>query len=63
MKLQGCRARQYSDTMICDSCGLQWDTNDPDPPECRHDNKPEPTGMGHVGCSTVEISYDDHSDK
>lgn len=30
-----CRARQYSDQMICAACGLTWDTNDPDPPACR----------------------------
>ena len=30
-----CRATQHSDQMICASCGLVWDTNDPDPPECR----------------------------
>ena len=29
-----CKARQYSDQMLCDKCGLQWDMNDPDPPEC-----------------------------
>lgn len=29
-----CRARQHSDQMLCD-CGLGWDVNDPDPPECR----------------------------
>lgn len=30
-----CQARQYSDQMSCAACGLVWDTNDPDPPECR----------------------------
>jgi hypothetical protein len=29
-----CKAKQYSDQMICDSCGLQWDVNDPDKPVC-----------------------------
>ena len=29
-----CKARQHSDQMICDACGLQWDVNDIDPPEC-----------------------------
>ncbi len=29
-----CKARQYSDQMICDKCALQWDVNDPDRPEC-----------------------------
>lgn len=25
---------QYGDQMICAACGLNWDTNDPEPPEC-----------------------------
>lgn len=29
-----CKALQYSDQMAC-ACGLAWDMNDPDPPECR----------------------------
>lgn len=29
-----CKARQHSDQMSC-VCGLAWDMNDPDPPECR----------------------------
>ena len=29
-----CRAVQYSDSMVCDACALQWDTNDPDLPKC-----------------------------
>lgn len=29
-----CLARQYGDQMICTACGLNWDTNDPEPPEC-----------------------------
>lgn len=29
-----CKARQYSDQMVCDQCQLKWDANDPDPPEC-----------------------------
>lgn len=30
-----CVARRYSDQMICESCNLVWDVNDPDPPECK----------------------------
>ena len=30
-----CQARQYSDQMMCAPCGLTWDTNDPEPPDCR----------------------------
>ena len=29
-----CEARQYSDQKVCDRCGLCWDMNDPDLPEC-----------------------------
>lgn len=29
-----CKARQYSDQMACGTCGLAWDVNDPDPPQC-----------------------------
>ena len=35
MKRHDCQARQYGDQMICAPCGLTWDTNDPEPPECR----------------------------
>jgi hypothetical protein len=30
-----CQARQYSDTMQCARCHLQWDTNDANPPACQ----------------------------
>lgn len=29
-----CKARQESDQMVCHACGLVWDINDPEPPEC-----------------------------
>jgi rubredoxin len=29
-----CKAHQVSDQMNCHACGLVWDMNDPDPPEC-----------------------------
>lgn len=32
------KARQYSDQMHCAECGKQWDVNDPDPPECKHES-------------------------
>jgi len=32
--MSSCKARQHSDQMAC-SCGLAWDMNDPDPPQCR----------------------------
>lgn len=29
-----CKARQYSDQMVCTTCNLAWDINDQDPPMC-----------------------------
>ncbi len=37
-----CAARQYSDQMMCGECGLAWDVNDPDPPECNRGKKAAP---------------------
>lgn len=34
-KRHNCQARQYGDQMMCTPCGLNWDTNDAEPPECR----------------------------
>ncbi len=31
---QLCEARQQSDQKCCNRCGLLWDMNDPEPPEC-----------------------------
>lgn len=39
MKRHVCQARQYGDQMICAACGLNWDTNDPEPPACRKVDK------------------------
>lgn len=30
-----CLARQYSDEMVCSTCILRWDVNDPCPPRCQ----------------------------
>lgn len=29
-----CRIQQWSDEMVCATCKLRWDTNDPEPPQC-----------------------------
>lgn len=29
-----CKARQYSDQLVCRRCGHHWDVNDDDPPKC-----------------------------
>ncbi len=39
MKRPNCHARQYGDQFICSPCGLTWDTNDPEPPDCRKNIK------------------------
>ena len=46
----GCVARQYSDQMQCARCGLTWDVNDPEPPECGLARKPE---TGYVKFKTL----------
>lgn len=35
-----CAARQYSDQMVCNKCGLAWDMNDPEPPQCKPEAEP-----------------------
>ncbi|WP_281686399.1 hypothetical protein [Pseudomonas citronellolis] len=37
IKSRDCKARQHSDQMRCDACGLAWDVCDPDPPICCKD--------------------------
>ncbi len=34
MSKNPCQAYQSGDSMRCGACGLQWDTNDPEPPHC-----------------------------
>lgn len=36
-----CKSRQYSDQMVCHDCRLVWDMNDPDPPPCKLEVKPD----------------------
>lgn len=36
-----CQAVKFSDLMVCDYCGLTWDTNDPNPPKCKRDDNNE----------------------
>lgn len=47
-----CAARQYSDQMLCGTCGLAWDMNDPDPPPCPHENAKGP------GVVSAEVHLD-----
>ena len=32
-----CKAYERGDQWFCDRCGVTWDLNDDDPPECRID--------------------------
>jgi len=49
----GCEAVQYSDEMQCARCGLAYDANDPDPPECT------PVREVHIrkGCTPGPTTY------
>ena len=40
-----CKARQYSDEMVCHECGLTWDVNDPEPPKCAIIQRSAPTTL------------------
>lgn len=51
-----CQARQYSDTMACGACGLQWDVNDVEPPECPFTGLKAPeSGFDASALETIEI--------
>jgi hypothetical protein len=32
--MKRCAARRSDNTMMCGKCGLQWDFNDPEKPDC-----------------------------
>lgn len=36
---RNCKARRYSDQMICNKCGLVWDVNDQEPPKCEREQQ------------------------
>jgi hypothetical protein len=36
----GCEAVQYSDQMYCARCGVTYDVNDFDPPNCKEKESP-----------------------
>lgn len=42
MKAPGCLARRSGNQWICTPCGLTWDTDDNEPPECRPRGLPTP---------------------
>lgn len=39
MDAHTCKARRMQDQMQCAACGLAWDIDDPDPPECPLENR------------------------
>lgn len=44
-----CKAIQMSDQKVCRECGLVWDMNDRDPPDCRiQETTPQPVRPDHV---------------
>lgn len=44
-----CAARRYNKTMMCGLCGLQWEFNDPERPQCNPVKKKEaPMRQGAV---------------
>jgi hypothetical protein len=48
-----CKATQRSDQMFCERCGIQWDVNDPDPPDC-----PKPTDKAKGLAEVAKIKED-----
>ena len=43
-----CKARHIGDQNVCQECGLAWDANDPDPPECGLDTQRCAEGMDRI---------------
>lgn len=45
MKRKNCKATRRGDMIICSRCGVNWDADDKDPPQCR-DIQPQRKAMG-----------------
>lgn len=56
-----CKARQYSDQMVCHDCSLVWDMNDPDRPACNL--KPESAEVRAKECVTYHNSEEKPKDE
>lgn len=56
--MKNCKARQYSDQMQCGACGLAWDVNDPEPPECRPQDPKPATGRETLDRLKKDLSDD-----
>jgi len=50
-----CQARSYGDQMICAPCGLNWDANDPEPPECHKNIKRAIARVAKIEAETVPL--------
>ena len=37
--MKECKIRQYGDTVTCHECGLCWDINDKNPPNCNEESR------------------------
>lgn len=52
-----CKAVQYSDEMVCNECGLRWDTNDQDPPQCNSAKTKRPSEtVALIGFMTAKLA-------
>lgn len=59
-----CKARQYSDQMICHLCKLTWDMNDMDPPECKRvDCEPVPKPIQNLVFANLRNLIAESGDK
>ena len=54
--MRGCNARQYSDQMVCDKCGLEWDVNDPDAPACKTKQQRALTWIDRIRSKVISTS-------
>ena len=53
----GCDATQQSDEMFCATCGLRWDVNDNDPPDCSKPKARIIVGLsGPAGCGKSTLA-------
>lgn len=49
-----CKAIQMSDQKVCRECGLVWDMNDRDPPDCK---RTEETTVNYTRADHVPNAY------
>jgi hypothetical protein len=64
--MRNCKAKQFSDQMVCTECVLVWDMNDPAPPRCkmteeeqvpsRAQSRPKSRDVGNVKPSASSLT-------